>query len=333
MKDEIKTNTSASLEQDDTNDLSRREFVSKSTGAIAAASVIGATVIAAGENVTAQDLVIPMPDWKTFKPGTQDSDIYTEQSGYNDAEVTGWDGRNVFGVTIGLVQMHVNLAMIPGNMSNATTFDFPMLYRRMNADNAFDVMANPPAKNFTDGIVEAAQWLELQGVRAIMGNCGFFGSYQNVVKARINLPFFSSSLMMLPMMVHSMPGGNKVGVITANGPQLIKTQAIQNCGLSLDDKDNSIVVMGCENGEEFSSSIMANTGVYNPAKVEQEIADVARQMLRENDDIGAILLECTELSPHAAAVQEATRLPVWDYTTLTKWIYSGCIRRPFIGHL
>jgi hypothetical protein len=56
-------------------------------------------------------------------------------------------------------------------------------------------------------------------------------------------------------------------------------------------------------------------------------------MLQENDDIGAILLECTELSPHAAAVQEATRLPVWDYTTLTKWIYSGCIRRPFTGHL
>ena len=67
--------------------------------------------------------------------------------------------------------------------------------------------------------------------------------------------------------------------------------------------------------------------------VEQEIADVARQMLADNDDIGAILLECTELSPHAVAVQEATRLPVWDYTTLTKWIYSGCIRRPFSGHL
>ena len=61
---------------------------------------------------------------------------------------------------------------------------------------------------------------------------------------------------------------------------------------------------------------MANTGVYNPAKVEQEIVDVAKQMLQENDDIGAILLECTELSPHAVAVQNAVRMPVWDYTTL-----------------
>ncbi len=212
--------------------------------------------------------LLPTPDWRTLTPGAHDSDLFTEQSGYNDANVTGWDGRNVFGVTIGLVQMHVNLAMIPGNMSNATTFDFPILYRRMNAEDVADVMAEVPTKNFADAIVEAAQWLELQGVRAIMGNCGFFGGYQNEVKARINVPFFSSSLMMLPMMVHSMPRNKKVGVITANGPNLIKTQAVQNCGLSLEDKENRIVIMGCEGGQEFSTSIMANTGVYNPAKVE-----------------------------------------------------------------
>jgi len=274
---------------------------------------------------------LPTPDWKTLTPGTPDSDIYVEQSGYNDAVVTGWDGRNVFGVTIGLVQMHVNLAMIPGNMGNATTFDFPILYRRMNAENVFDVMADDPTKNFTDAIVEAAQWLELQGVRAIMGNCGFFGSYQNAVKARINVPFFSSSLMMLPMMVHSMTSNKKVGVITANGPILEQVKAVENCGLSLDDKENRIVIRGCENGEEFSSAIMANTGVYNPLKVEGEIVAVAKQLVKDHD-IGAILLECTELSPHAVAVQNAVRMPVWDYTTLTKWIYSGCIRRPFVGH-
>ncbi len=60
---------------------------------------------------------------------------------------------------------------------------------------------------------------------------------------------------------------------------------------------------------------------------------VARQMIVENDDIGAVLLECTELSPHAIAVQNAVRLPVWDYTTLTNWIYSGCVRRPFTGFI
>jgi hypothetical protein len=78
---------------------------------------------------------------------------------------------------------------------------------------------------------------------------------------------------------------------------------------------------------------MANTSRYNPVKVENEIVSVAKQMIAENKDIRAILLECTELSPHAVAVQNAVRMPVWDYTTLTKWIYSGCVRRPFNGHI
>ena len=219
------------------------------------------------EKPTDDEPWLPTPDWETLRPAPSDSDLFTEQTGYNDANVTGWDGRNVFGVTIGLVQMHVNLAMIPGNMGNATTFDFPILYRRAIVDDVADVMAPEPTADFANGIIEAAQWLELQGVRAIMGNCGFFGSYQNVVKERINVPFLSPGLMMLPMMVHSMPANKKVGVITANGPNLIKTQAVENCGLSLEDKKNRIVIMGCENGPEFSASIMANTGVYNPAKV------------------------------------------------------------------
>ena len=135
------------------------------------------------------------------------------------------------------------------------------------------------------------------------------------------------------MMVQSMPPGKRVGVITANGPILQRVPAVENSGLSAEDKKNRIVIMGCEDGPEFSGAIMANTGRYDPVQVENEIVDVAKKMVAENNDIGAILLECTELSPHAVAVQNEVRLPVWDYTTLTKWIYSGCIRRPFTGHI
>ena len=331
IPDHSQTQSQQSKSDECSSTLNRRDFLSGSVGI--GAAVLGAGVLAGASSALAQDMVIPTPDWKTLKPGAQDSDLYTEQGGYNDTDVTSWDGRNVFGITIGLVQMRVNLPMIPGNMGNASTFDFPMLYREMNADNVFDVMASPPSKNFADGIVEAAQWLELQGVKAIMGNCGFFGSYQNVVRERINVPFFSSSLMMLPMMVQSMPGNKKVGVITANGPILKKVDAIQNCGLSAEDSENRIVVMGLEEYPEFVTGIMANTGRYNPLKVERELVSVAERMLVANKDIGAILLECTELSPHADAVQNAVHLPVWDYTTLTKWVQSGCVRRPFVGHV
>jgi Asp/Glu/hydantoin racemase len=276
---------------------------------------------------------INTPDWRTLTPGSHDSALYTEQSGHNEDDLSWWDGRNVGGVTIGLIQFRANLPMMPGNMGNATTFDFPILYRELNADSIFDIMAEQPTENFTSAAIEAAKWLELQGVRAIMGNCGFFGTYQKAIQAELEVPFFGSSLMLLPMIVQSMPPSKKVGVITANGPILKEVPAVENSGLSTEDKENRIVIMGCEDGPEFSGAIMANTGRYNPARVENEIVSVAKRLVSENKDIGAILLECTELSPHAVAVQNAVHLPVWDYTTLTKWIYSGCIRRPFTGHI
>ena len=121
--------------------------------------------------------LLPTPDWKDLEPGDlHASDLFTEQAGYNDANVTGWDGRNVYGVTIGLVQMHVNLAMIPGNMSNATTFDFPILYRRMNAEDVADVMAEEPTRNFTDAVVEPLSGSNCRACGRSWGTAGSSGA-------------------------------------------------------------------------------------------------------------------------------------------------------------
>jgi hypothetical protein len=98
------------------------------------------------------------PDWRTLTPGKSDSDLYTEQAAFNEDDLTWWDGRNVGGITIGLVQFRANLPMMPGNMGNATTFDFPILYREMNADSIFDIMAQEPTENFTGAAIEAAKW-------------------------------------------------------------------------------------------------------------------------------------------------------------------------------
>jgi hypothetical protein len=317
--------------------VNRREFVGASAG-VAGAAVVGASVLGAAGMAAAQDGgnqgKFSTPDWKTLKPGAKDSDMYTEETGFdeNNCDVTWWPGRNISGVTIGMVQLRANLPMIPGNMGNYSTFDFPMLGREMNVNNVMDVMVPETTKNFTDGIVEAAKWLELQGVSAIMGVCGFFGHYQKVVQERIDTPFFSSSLIMMPMIVTSLPRNKKVGVLTANGPLLASGQAMENCGLSRELQASRVVVEGLENDPEFTKA-MALEGSYNVARVEADVLNGIERLLKKDKDIAVIMLECTELSPHAVAVQKMVKMPVWDYTSLTNWIYSGCVRRPFVGHI
>ena len=64
---------------------------------------------------------------------------------------------------------------------------------------------------------------------------------------------------------------------------------------------------------------------------QQEVVDAALSLFEDEGDIGAILLECSDMPPYAAAVQEATQLPVFDFITLIKWLHNATAQRPYSG--
>ena len=78
-------------------------------------------------------------------------------------------------------------------------------------------------------------------------------------------------------------------------------------------------------------NVLQLTGKYNMLALEDEIVEGAKTIVANNPDVKSILLECTELPPAAYKVQDAVRMPVWDYITLTKWVYDGTLRKPFLG--
>ncbi|NOR20160.1 MAG: hypothetical protein GQ538_08760 [Xanthomonadales bacterium] len=313
-------------------DPERRSFLGSSVGmaAVGAASVMGACKAFAAE-VELPELVTE--DWQTLQRGAQDTDLFTETTGWDKGtELTWWPGRNMAGVAIGIIRFQANLPMVPGNMGNASTFNYPVVYVEGNYPAIADIMAEQPTESFTNATVEACKWLELQGVRAITTNCGFYATYQKVVQDRIDVPFYSSSLMQLPMMVQATSSNKKVGVLTANGPLLSKGPALINTGLNPNDMDR-VVIEGCEDGAEFKHNLLGLTGKLNPYKLEQDILAGAERLMKREPNIGSILLECTELAPSAKAVQDLTRVPVWDFTTLTDWMYTGAMRRRFTGYM
>ena len=67
------------------------------------------------------------------------------------------------------------------------------------------------------------------------------------------------------------------------------------------------------------------------ANLERDLVGIARKMVDANPEIGAIVLECSEFPPHAHAIQDAVRRPVWGFTTMAYWIHAGLIRKPFTG--
>ena len=330
MTDVEKRNPTVEAE-DSVRDRDRRKFLGASLGAAA----IGGMAMMNGRGASAQELKLPeMPtkDWRTLNPGPYDTSMYSETTGIPaEGETTWWEGRNMGGVAIGIVRFQANLPMIPGNMGNATTFKFPVVFVEGDYKNAAEIIAAEPAEDFTRATVEACKWLELQGVRAITTNCGFYATYQQVVQEQIDTPFYSSSLVQLPMMINSTPRKKKVGVLTANGGLLKDGPTLRYAGLS-EEQISRLEIEGLESDEAFNE-VLGLSGALDPRVVEKALLDGIKRLVKREPNLSSILLECTELAPSGRAVQEMVKLPVWDFTTLANWMYTGAVRRDFVGHI
>ena len=67
--------------------------------------------------------------------------------------------------------------------------------------------------------------------------------------------------------------------------------------------------------------------------IKNEVVEIAVEMTTEHPEIGAILLECTDMSPYSYAVQAAVNLPVYDAVTLLKYVNSVVTHRPYGGFI
>ena len=68
-------------------------------------------------------------------------------------------------------------------------------------------------------------------------------------------------------------------------------------------------------------------------KVGDEVCGLARQLVQDNPDIGAILLECTDMPPYAHRIQAELGLPVYDAITLIRYAKSVVTQTPYYGFL
>ena len=331
MKDEIQKNTEENFEQVNTvSDSSRRKFIKGTASAIAAGSALG--VMGAASSVSAA-VAPPEPEspdtsvrWAT-KPG----DLYNEKLGYGDEDVTGWNGRYVYGPTVGILQLAANIPMLPGDVGNPTTFDFPVLYELIEEIDPFWVLAEKPHPVVMKKVIAACKRLTMQGVTTIIGNCGFFANYQPEVAESLDpgVQFFPSSLNQVPMLLVSVGSNKKVGILTASKKLLMPSPALKNVGVS-DEDMKRIVVYGNENGKQMKL-VTGETGRFNPKALEKELVDLATKMIKEHPDVGAVVLECTEFPPYAHAIQNAIRRNVWDFTTMANFMHNGAMRKPFTG--
>ncbi|MGI6574878.1 MAG: hypothetical protein ACOX3A_03250 [bacterium] len=128
-------------------------------------------------------------------------------------------GKNYYGLAIGILMLETKFPRIPGELGNATTWNFPVLYKVVKGASPQRVVReNDPS--LLEPFLEAARELEREGVRAITTSCGFLAMFQKEMAAAVNIPVFTSTLLMVPLVHKMLRPEQKVGIITVNSQTL-----------------------------------------------------------------------------------------------------------------
>ncbi|MFO6451948.1 MULTISPECIES: aspartate/glutamate racemase family protein [unclassified Aeromicrobium] len=234
-------------------------------------------------------------------------------------------GQVSYGYTIGMLSAEWHIAFPPGDIGNASTFDFPIRYLGIEGMDGSAVL-NGADPDSTGRVVEAALQLQDEGVRAITSNCGFMAAYQPAVAEALDIPVFLSSLQQLPMLTTMLGSHRQLALVTANGANMTPT-LLEAAGFT--DLDR-LHVVGMEEYEHFVDAIFRETGTLDTEIMERDVVDAAVRATREAP-IGGIFLECSDLPPYTSAVHRATGLPVWDWTQFIRYVHAAVAPRPYTG--
>jgi Asp/Glu/hydantoin racemase len=231
-------------------------------------------------------------------------------------------GKALYGARLGILMLEARFPRIPGDMGNAGTWPFPVLYKVVRGASPKRVVTER-AEGLLDTFLAAARELVELGADGITTNCGFLSLYQREIAAHVGVPVATSSLMQVPFIQSVLPPGKQVVVLTVSAASL-SADHLRAAGV-----DPSIPVIGTDGGREFSRVLLGDEPTMDVAAAEQDILEAGDALIERHPNAGAVLLECTNMVPYARALRDRLRLPVYDIYSFATWFHAGLSPRDF----
>jgi len=222
--------------------------------------------------------------------------------------ILAWEGGLV---PPGLMQ----LEKLKGNSTNLESYDYPVMIRRVEGASTDTIVINPDEK-VLQRMVSVMDEMIAAGVKAITTSCGFNAIHQRRLADSVDVPVFTSSLMQIPFVLGTLKEGQSIAVLTARKASLTPLH-FRNCGI---DDTGRVHVMGMEEWPEWEKVLDSKVPQVDMALIEKEIIEAALMAKDQYPDVGAFVLECTDMPPFAQAIREATGLPVFDFLTLVNYV-------------
>ena len=233
-------------------------------------------------------------------------------------------GKTVYGATVGILMLDTIFPRVPGDVGNAATWPFPVLYHVVQGASPQRVVCDR-AEGLLDAFVEAGRQLVAQGADGLTTTCGFLALFQKPLSRAVKVPVARSSLMQVPLVQQLLPEERRVGVMTISSRNL-SVDHLRAAGAPEDTP-----VIGTENGREFSRCILENRTHMDLAACRLDLLESGRQLLTEHPDVGAVVLECTNMGPYAGDLRRELGIPIFSAVSFISWFQSGLLPHPYTG--
>ena len=139
------------------------------------------------------------------------------------------------------------------------------------------------------------------------------------------IEFSLPKLLQVPLVQRLLPPHKRVGVLTYSA------ESLHAAHLKAVGVDADIPVAGIPRDSAFFRWIMEGDDQVRIEDIRADAIATARTLVRENPDVGAIVSECTNLTPFAADIEQDLGLPVYDMVSMVTWFQMGLKPRRYSG--
>ena len=233
-------------------------------------------------------------------------------------------GKTVYGASVGILMLDTVFPRIPGDFGNAATWPFPVMYRVVRGASPQRVVRER-ADGLLDAFIESGKQLVADGADGLTTTCGFLSLFQNELAQAVDVPVAASSLMQVPAVQRLLPSGKRVGVMTVSRENLTADH-LAAAGAPVDTP-----IAGTETGREFFHFIMENRPTMDVNACRLDLLDAGRQLVSDHPDVGAVVLECTNMGPYASELRRELGIPIFSGISFINWFQSGLLPPLYSG--
>ena len=225
--------------------------------------------------------------------------------------------RTYYGVPLGILMLDSKFERFNGDIGNAQTWPFPVQYKIVRGAVPNKVVDTLNNRHLLQLFADAADELIRDGVDGITTTCGFLALYQQELAAHCSVPVATSALLQVPMVARVLPKGKRPGILTFAAESLTMHH-LAAVGI---DPDTPIV--GLPATSEFQRSIREGDDSVPFETLKDEVLETAERMLKDDPSIGAIVCECTNITPYSHEINARLGVPVFDMVTLVHWFHRA----------